>query len=116
MSNTDPKKMLAELEAAGKPIDPSASVQDIEDAYLELLAEQDAKAAPKPEKEAKPENEAKPAKPAKGGVKKGDAAWNEALAKLGNHKYGHKSPDMVAWARANMSPEDFREAYHGLFE
>lgn len=110
MSNPNPKKMLAELEAAGKPIDPSASVQDIEDAYLELLAEQDAKAAPKPE------NEANPAKAAKGGVKKGDSAWNEALAKLGNHKYGHKSPDMVAWARANMSPEDFREAYHGLFE
>lgn len=101
MSNNT-ETMKAALIAAGKTVPDDASADDIELMHLELEAEQEAAAAPP-----KPV-ETKPAK------SKGKETFAEAVARLGTIEAGSKAPAVVAWARENLSKEEFRERYPNL--
>lgn len=100
MSNTT-ETMKAALLAAGKTVPDDASADDIELMHLELEAEQEAAAAPKPV-------ETKPAKA------KGKETFNEAVARLGTIEQGSKAPAVIAWARENLSRDEFSERYPNL--
>ena len=100
MSNDPPttEEMLAALAKAGKNVSKTASEEDIEIAWIELQEEADksekAKASKKPE------------------AKKAPADIEAALA-AGDPLKGDKDPEFIAWARENLSPEEFAARYDG---
>lgn len=106
MTIDDKKKALID---AGKKIRSNASEEDIEMAYLELEAEQEA-ANPAPdgppvEPEGTSEVASAPVTSSKDAL--------EAVLRSADPMMGDKDPKVIKWCRENLSDEEYEARYSG---
>jgi hypothetical protein len=102
------------LKEAGKKIRSNASDLTIEEAFAEL---QGGKPTPEPTLEPTPKPEKTPVvkSPKKAVQSNTNSAMTiqEKIAEIGDISLGDRNPEVIAWARENISKEEFKARYAG---
>lgn len=120
MSEPTRDEKLATLRNAGKRVPNTATDEEIDFALLELEAEREqmeaennaANAADQEARAAGETSETDSAHPARTYATRRDFA--EAAALLSDPKLGNKTPELIEWAKANLSPDDLADIYPNL--
>lgn len=100
------------LKEAGKKIRSNASDETIAAAYAEL---QDGEPEPEPSPEPVEESPAveTPVEPVEKSDTPAATTIEEKIAEIGDVSLGDRNPDVIAWARENISKEEFEARYAG---
>jgi hypothetical protein len=98
------------LKEAGKKIRSNASDLTIEEAFAELQG-----GKPTPEPTPEPEKTPVVKSPKKAVQSNTNSAMTiqEKIAEIGDISLGDRNPEVIAWARENISKEEFKARYAG---
>lgn len=119
MSDLTTEEKRAALTEAGKKIRTNASEEDIAMAYLELEVEREMESETGPPSgdealtNAEPEPEPEPETSETSSANAVGESIHDVIKRVGDIHLGDRNPDVIAWARENLSREEFAARYAG---